>query len=235
MSLTSLLDRITNRQHQRRQSRWAAYRTLVADICDGNEPDADTIASVLADNERTLEELRDDAQLLTRRRQMRTDMDAAAPLEREAKKVDKQITDAEKAFEAMSRKHEEQTTPLYIRRNEINAIRKRSNQARQELRTSCDDRELVADYEAVVEALHEAQHHRGHLADEISKRKSWQRQDTEKADATLFDHERKRYRTQAKEHATILADLQAKLEPADAEVVNIEERLSQIEEQLLEP
>lgn len=48
-------------------------------------------------------------------------------------------------------------------------------------------------------------------------------------------HERKRYRTQAKEHATILADLQAKLEPADAEVANIEERLSQIEEQLLEP
>ena len=49
MSLTSLLDSITNRLESRKRSKWSDYRNLVADICDGKEPDADRIASVLAD------------------------------------------------------------------------------------------------------------------------------------------------------------------------------------------
>jgi hypothetical protein len=51
MSLTSLLDSITRRQRERKKSKWCDYRQLVADICDGKEPDADRIASVLADNQ----------------------------------------------------------------------------------------------------------------------------------------------------------------------------------------
>ncbi|TWT71519.1 hypothetical protein [Crateriforma conspicua] len=235
MSLTSLLDRITNRQQQRRQSRWADYRTLVAEICDGKEPDADTIAGVLADNDKTLDELRSDAQLLARRRKLRAEMDAIEPLEREAKKVDKQLAEAEQAFEAMTAKHEEQTTPLYIRRNEINGIRKRANQARQDLRNTCEDREIVADYEAITEQLNAAEHNRATLSEEIGRRENWKRQDEEKAEATAFDHERKRYTNQAKEHARVLADLHAKLEPADVEVACLQERLSQLEEQMLEP
>lgn len=53
MSLTSLLEKITNRQQQRRLSKWSDYKTLVARICDGTEPDADEIATVLADDTKT--------------------------------------------------------------------------------------------------------------------------------------------------------------------------------------
>jgi chromosome segregation ATPase len=235
MSLTSLLENIATRQHQRRQTRWADYRNIVARICDGNEPDADELASILADTGRTLEELRDDTQLLARRRKLRVEMDAIVPLEKEAAKVAKQIKQAEAAFESSKAKHEQQTTPLYIRQSEIAAIRKRSSAARADLRQSCEDRELIAEYDAVIDGLGEAQRHRSQLDDEIRRQESWQRQNQEKADATEFDHERNRYRAQAQEHATTLASLRDKLEPADIEVANLEEQLSQIEERLLEP
>ncbi len=235
MNLTSLLESITNRQRQRRITKWSDYRRLVASICDGKEPDADKIATVLADNERTLDELRHDAELLARRRKLRDEYDAIAPLESEATKVGKQIEGAEKTFEAMTAKHEEEMSPLYIRRNEINAIRKRATQARMELRNTCEDRELVAEYDAVVEELSAADHTRASLGEEMDKRESWMRQDQEKAKATPFRQEADRYTSQAEEHEAILANLQAKFEPADDAVNAIQERLSEIEDRLLEP
>ncbi len=60
MNLTSLLEKISTRQRQRRLSKWSDYKTLVARICDGQEPDADEVAAVLFDNDKTLEELHND-------------------------------------------------------------------------------------------------------------------------------------------------------------------------------
>lgn len=53
MNLTSTLASISQRLEERRAGKWSEYRKLVALVCDGKEPDADRIASVLADNERT--------------------------------------------------------------------------------------------------------------------------------------------------------------------------------------
>lgn len=143
MSLTSLLDSITRRQRERKKSKWSDYRQLVADICDGKEPDADRIASVLADNQCTLDELRSDAKLLEKRRKLRAEMDAIEPLRDEAAKVERQIKKGEKEFEALSEKHKAEMSPLYARRFEISQIRKRSDRAREELRDTCEDRELL--------------------------------------------------------------------------------------------
>lgn len=235
MSLTSLLEKITNRQRERRITKWSDYRRLVASICDGKEPDADSIATILADNEMTLDDLRHDVQLLARRRKMRTDMDAIVPLEGEAKKLAKQIEDAENAFAVATAKHEEAMSPLFIRRNEIAAIRKRANQARMDLRQTCEDRELVAEYDEVIEQLNEAQHDLARLDEEITKRKSWASQDREKAKATPFRQEASRYTSQVEEHERIRADLEAKFEPAENAVNALQERLAEIEDRLLEP
>lgn len=235
MSLTSLLEKITNRQRERRITKWSDYRRLVASICDGKEPDADSIATILADNEMTLDDLRQDAQLLARRRKMRIDMDTIEPLEGEAKKLAKQIEDAERAFAVATAKHEEALSPLFIRRNEIAAIRKRANQARMDLRQTCEDRELAAEYDEVIEQLNEAQHELARLDEEITKRKSWASQDREKAKATPFRQEATRYTSQVEEHERIQADLEAKFEPAQKAVNALQETLSEIEKRLLEP
>ncbi|QDT05331.1 hypothetical protein K227x_37310 [Rubripirellula lacrimiformis] len=235
MNLTSLLETITNRQRQRRITKWSDYRRLVASICDGKEPDADKIATVLADNERTLDELRHDAELLARRRRLRDEYDAIAPLESEATKLAKQIDAAEQTLEALTAKHESEMSPLYIRRTEINTIRKRASQARMELRNTCEDRELVVEYDSVVEELSAADHARASLAEEMDKRESWARQDREKGKATPFKNEANRYKEQAEAHEAILADLRAKYEPAEYTVNALQERLSEIEDRLLDP
>lgn len=166
---------------------------------------------------------------------MKIDMDAIVPLESEATKVDKAIADAEEALVAMQEKHEEQTTPLYIRRNEIKAIRKRANQARSNLRDSCEDRELVAEYESALEDLHEASHELAALDDRIRERESWLRQDVEKAEVSHFVQEQRRYKSQAEEHERILADLRMKVKPVRKTLQAAEKRLSTIEELLLMP
>jgi hypothetical protein len=43
--------------------------------------------------------------------------------------VQSEIEEAEAAFDAMCKKLEEQAAPLYVRRNEINSIRKQANRA----------------------------------------------------------------------------------------------------------
>jgi len=163
------------------------------------------------------------------------DMDAIVPLEGEAKKLAKQIEEAEQALAVATAKHEEAMSPLFIRRNEIAAIRKRANQARMDLRQTCEDRELVAEYDEVIEQLNEAQHDLARLDEEITKRKSWVSQDKEKAKATPFRQEASRYTSQVEEHERILADQKVKFEPAENVVKALQERLSSIENQLLEP
>ena len=104
-----------------------------------------------------------------------------------------------------------------------------------DLRQTCEDRELVTEYDEVIEQLNEAQHEVARLDEEITKRKSWISQDREKAKATPFRQEASRYTSQVEEHERILADLQAKFEPAESTVNALQESLLEIEDRLLEP
>lgn len=104
-----------------------------------------------------------------------------------------------------------------------------------ELRNTCEDRELVAEYDAVVEELSAADHTRASLAEEMDKREGWMRQGKEKAEATPFKNEANHYAEQAATHEAILADLQAKYEPAENTVNALQELLSETEDRLLDP
>lgn len=124
MNLTSTLDSISQRLEERRAGKWSEYRRLVALVCDGKEPDADRIASVLADNERTLDELRHDVQLLAKHCKLRIDIDAAPPVESERLKVEQLIVDGEKQLEAIIETHRHKMSPLYVHRFDLNQIPK---------------------------------------------------------------------------------------------------------------
>ncbi len=87
----------------------------------------------------------------------------------------------------------------------------------------------------LTEQLNDAQHELARLDEEITKRKSWASQDREKAKATPFRQEASRFTSQVKEHERILADLEAKFEPAENKVNAMQERLAEIEDRFLEP
>ena len=84
-----------------------------------------------------------------------------------------------------------------------------------ELRSSCEDRELIAEFEAVQEELNATEHDRANLVEEITKHERWIRNDQEKADLTLHDSERHRYHAQVEADKETLANLRAKLDPVD--------------------
>jgi chromosome segregation ATPase len=235
MSLTSLLDSITRRQRERKKSNWSDYRQLVADICDGKEPDADRIASVLADNHRTLDELRSDAKLLDKRRKLRAEMDAIQPLRDEVAKVDSRIKKGEKEFEALSEKHKAEMSPLYARRFEISQIRKRSDRAREELRDTCEDRELLEEYEAVQSELSAADVERGRIQKEIGQLRVWADGDKHEASVTAFHSEATRYEQQAETYQERITEFEAKFEPLDRTVAELTDRMASLEQRLLEP
>lgn len=104
-----------------------------------------------------------------------------------------------------------------------------------DLRQTCEDRELVAEYDQVIEQLNDAQHELARLDEEITKRKCYASLDREKAKATPFCQKASRYTSQVEEHERILADLKAKFEPAQNAVNALQERLAEIEDRLLEP
>jgi len=235
MNLTSLLDSITQRLAKRRVDKWTDYRSLVALVCDGKEPEADRIAMVLADNDRTLEQLRHDVQLLAKRRKLRTDMDAAPPLEGERQKVEQLIVDGEKQLEAIIETHREKMSPLYSRRFDLNQIRKQAQQSQEELRATCEDREVLARYEAVNEDLTELTNERGKLQTDINQMRIWKESDMHESTRTQFRSEVKRYIERTQDYAARMESMQEKLPALDARIDELSKQLNQLELELLEP
>lgn len=138
-------------------------------------------------------------------------------------------------IQELTKKHEAEVAPLYARHSEINGIRKRASRAREELRETCADRELLAEYASVQEELNAAEHERATIAEEITKRERWIRQDEEKAETTPYDSERRRYQDRVETHREILVNWKAKLEPVDRSVDALQHRMANLETLLLEP
>lgn len=235
MSLTSLLDSITQRLAKRRVDKWTDYRRLVALVCDGKEPDADRIAVVLSDNERTLEQLRHDVQLLAKRRKLRIEMDAAPPTESERLKVEQLIVDGEKQLEAITETHREKMSPLYARRFELNQIRKVAQQSQDDLRATCEDRELLARFNAVNDELTELTNERGRLQTDIKQMQIWMEGDRHESKITAFASEAMRFTERADDYEAKIARVEEKLPALTARIDELNKQLNQLELELLEP
>jgi chromosome segregation ATPase len=177
----------------------------------------------------------DVARLLEKRRTLRAEMDAIEPLRDEAAKVDGQIKQGEKEFEALSAKHKAEMSPLYALRFEISQVRKRSDRAREELRDTCEDRELLEEYEAVQSELNAADVARGRIQKEIGQLRVWADGDKHEATVTAFHSEATRYEQQAETHQERIAEFEAQLEPLDHAVAELTDRMASLEQRLLEP
>jgi chromosome segregation ATPase len=153
-------------------------------------------------------------------------MDAIQPLRDEAAKVDSQIKKGEKKFEALSEKHKAEMSPLYARRFEISQIRKRSDRAREELRDTCEDRELLEEYEAVQSELNAADVERGRIQKEIGQLRVWADGDKHEATVTAFHSEATRYEQQAETYQERIAEFEAKLDPLDRSIAELTDRMA---------
>jgi len=94
MSLMTLLDKIAGPHQERQQTRKADYRSQVATITDGKEPDPELVDQVLTDNGKTLDDLRTAVELLIKCRELRQAVDQQAKLMKEREQIDRQLQQA---------------------------------------------------------------------------------------------------------------------------------------------
>jgi chromosome segregation ATPase len=125
---------------------------------------------------------------------------------------------------------------LYARRFDLNQIRKIAPQAQDDLRSSCEESEILARFESSVnEELTELTNEQGKIQADIKKTKIWMDGDRHESKITAFASEAIRFAEQADDYEAKIAGLQEKLPALNARLDELSRQLNQIELELLEP
>lgn len=145
MNLNTLLDKIAGRHRQRVHERKADFRNLVRQVADGNEPEAEYVDTVLADSGRSIDDLRTAVEALAERRQLRATVDRLPELLAQRKEIERQIAEADKAFEEADALHTETLAPLSAQFDQIKHEMFEAESAKRELERGCDNEQLKAE------------------------------------------------------------------------------------------
>lgn len=149
MSVTTLFDKLLGLQQQRSQAMFTGYRELVAGLAAGDEPKSTDVERLLADNGKSVEDLRRDVERHRRRMALKAMVGGVPGLEAERREIARQVAAADRVLEAAEKQHDDTTATLYHRRREIDhALSEASNAAAELLRT-CDDAVLRREAEAL--------------------------------------------------------------------------------------
>ena len=218
MKVTGLLERVTKRQKQRQDARAADYRSLVATIADGREPDAAHIDRILQAADRTLEHLQSDVILLERRRAFREQFDALPALADNKSATEAKIAEADKALEAAEQKHDKATTPLYDRLSSIGQAIRAGNEARQQLYDTCADRELLDQLDVIREDLRQAGVRRSEL--EIAIRRAREEAESDRDEAGVAQ-----WPSRVEEYESHAEELDAKAKQMETDLVDVRKRI----------
>ncbi len=114
-------------------------------------------------------------------------------------------------------------------------IRKIAQQAQDDLRSSCEDREIFSRFEAVNEELTELTNEQGKIQADIKQMKIWMEGDRHESKITAFASEAKRFTERADDYEAKIACLEEKLRTLSARIDELSRQLNQIELELLEP
>jgi len=166
--------------------------------------------------------------LLEKRRKLRAAMDAAPPLEGERQKNEKLIVDGEKQLETITETHRQKMSPLYSRRFEINQVRKLASQAKDDLRSTCEDRELLVKFAALNEELIEFTNERAKLQTDITQMQIWKESDIHESAKTPSSTEVNRYNERVQDYGTSIERMEEKIPALDARIDELNKQLNQL-------
>ena len=143
MSLTNLFAKIAGRHQERQQARKADFKALVKAVAEEREPDPEEVERILAESNKTLEDLQRAVELYMKRRALKATVDQKAKLEKDRKQIEKQIDQASNALTAAEKKYKEVTDPLLGQRDYIRDQMLEIDRAKAELERTCDDQDLL--------------------------------------------------------------------------------------------
>ena len=222
MKVTGLLERVTKRQKQRQDARAADYRSLVATIADGQEPDAAHIDRILQAAERTLEHLQADVILLERRRAFREQLDALPALADNKSATEAKIAEADEGLEAAQQKQTRAPAPLYDRLNGSGQAIRAGNEARQQLYGTCADRDLLNQLDIIREDLRQAGTRRSEL--EIAIRRAREEADSDRDEAGIAQ-----WPSRVEEYESHAEELEANAKQMESELLEVRKRIESLE------
>ena len=117
---------------------------------------------------------------------------------------------------------------------ELNQIRKIAQQAQYDLRSCCEDREILARFESVNEELTELTNEQGKIQADIKQMKIWMDGDRHESKVTAFASEAMRFTERADDYEAKIARLHEKLPALNARIDELSRQMNQIEIELLE-
>jgi chromosome segregation ATPase len=209
-------------------------RNLVAQIADGQEPDPDDVAGILADAVQTVDDLRASVDLLLRRRSLRHVYDQLPALTKERAEIEKRIATANAILEKAEQTHEATTYPLFGRLNQIKHAVADADRARAALVESCDDADLLDQLADVRLRFTDACNRRSALQQECSSLRDWISTDREAASRERPTRAQE-LTEQAERREARLRQFEAEIEELERQIPEIERQESEIRQRMLEP
>lgn len=234
MNLATLMDKVIGRQRERQQSRHEAYRTLVAQLADGKEPDAEQVDELLVALGKSLDDLKADVERLEKRREWKAQIDQLPKLGDEQKRLRKQVSAADRELEAAESKHTEITTPLYARLDQIKQAMSAAEDARRRLWDTCADPAIVAELKEVTTARADVSTRRTKIAADARQQREWARSDRAEVPHATSETQIVELRQRAARRDARAAELEAELTKLVAEEADLERREAAIRERMLE-
>lgn len=181
MSLSTLFDRLFKAQKQREESRARDYRSLVAEIASGKEPQADRLDQILLASGKSVEQLRADVELQQQRRAWREQYDALPRLNEEKAAIERQIADAERALEAARAQFHATADPLHARLRQVEEALNHAEAAKTRLQETCPHVELFAELQHVRDEHREA--HNRHIKLDLGIKEAREAAESDRAEA----------------------------------------------------
>jgi len=235
MSLMTLIQKIAGKQRERQFERHAAYRELVHAVAAGREPDADVVADVLRDTGKTLDDLQADVLLLERRREMRQKMDALPKLAAERKRIEMKIAEADRVLDVAEQQHEQETSPLHFRLEEIKKAVREGDSAQRQLVDTCNDPTLLAEYQSVTDGLREATGRRTALEKKLRDLQQWAASDRTEIPRAKTEYRAVELKERAEQRETQAAALESELVEVRERISVLEKRATDVRRRMLVP
>lgn len=235
MNLSTVFDRIFKAQQQREESRARDYRSLVTEIASGTEPQADRLDQILTASGKSVEQLRADVELHQQRRAWREQYDALPRLDDEQAALERQIADAEKAFEAARAQFHAAINPLHARLRQVQEERTQAEAAKARLQETCPFGELVAELQQVRDEHRES--HNRHIKLDLGIKGAREAAQSDRAEAeyTGRDSRAGDYLERAKRLDAERMRMESALPAAMKQVKSLVQREKAIRERMLEP
>lgn len=232
MSLSTLLEKIAGKQHERRRQRMAGYRDFVAGVATGDEPDADDVERTLAAAGKTLDDLRQDVERYQHRLALKAMVASMPKLEAEQQELRRQVAKADDALADAEQRHNEVTAPLYAQLDQLKAALSDAEAGKRELYHTCDDPDLRQELDALnAEAQRLNEQHRCH-SDRAAYMEEKAQSERQRAERELSLEDRDARREVADRYQADAEAARREVKKLEKERSNLDKRRERLEEQM---